>query len=308
MKNYSGDDEFEKVFKQNVNTKRSDLINFINKKALDFEPGSDWKYCNAGYFVLELLIEKLSNMSFSEFMNKNIFEPLAMKDTGVYNDFYLIENKASGYYLNNYDIVPCEYVNMNYIGASGGLYSTVLDLLKWDMALNSDKLLSKKSIDKMNTDYQNNYGYGVEVNTVDGKQVISHDGGYSGFLTKIDRYLDDDFAVVVLSNYGFTNVGRLCSDLAKIALEKEYEMPSKPAEFVLSAELLESYIGFYGDDNDPLEITQTADGLNFVIGGIFNFPIYPISEDTFHQKWIDERYKINRDEDGSLSIWGCKKR
>ena len=311
LANFTGDNEFEKKLKYNVNTKRSDIINLINAKELDFEPGSDWAYCNTGYFVLELLIEKLSNMSFSEFMEENIFQPLAMKDSGVYNDFHLIENKASGYYLNNYEIIPCEYVNMSMVFGCGGLYSTVLDMLKWDMALKSDKLLSKKSIDKMNTDYQSNYGYGVEVNVVDGKQVVSHDGGYSGFLTKIDRHLDDDFVIVVLSNYGFTNVWRLCSDLAKIALEKEYEMPSKPAEFTLSPELLESYLGFYAEDaedDNPFEIVQTADGLNFVINGRFNFPIYPISEDTFHQKWIDERYQVNRDEDGSLSIWGCKKR
>jgi len=309
--NYSDDKDWNKTQGQNVMAKRDEKVNFFLSKPLDFEPGTSWNYCNTGYFILEVLIERLSEMSYPNFMKENIFGPLEMKDSGVYNDLHLIENKASGYYLNNYEIIPCEYVNMNNISASGGLYSTVLDMLKWDRALKSDELLTRKSIDKMNTDYQNNYGLGVEVNTVDGKQVISHDGGYRGFLTKIDRHIEDDFAIVALSNYGFTNVWRICADFAKIALEREYEMPSKPAEFALSPELLESYLGFYdeGDEDDnPLEIAQTADGLNFVIGGKFNFPIYPISENTFHQKWIDEQYTVNRDEDGSLSIWGCKKR
>ena len=308
LSNFTGNDEFEEKLKYNVNAKRSDIINLINSSELEFEPGTNWDYCNTGYFILELLIEKLSDMSFADFMKEFIFQPLGMDDSGVYHDFHLIENKASGYYLNNYEIIPCEYVNMTMIFGCGGLYSTVLDLLKWDKALKSDQLLTRKSIDKMNTEYQGNYGLGVEVNTVDGKQVVSHDGGYSGFLTKIDRHIEDDFAIVALSNYGFTNVWRLCTDLAKIALAKEYEMPSKPAKFTLSPELLESYLGFYGDDEETLAITQTTDGLNLVIGGRFNFPIYPISETTFHQKWIDERYSVDRDEDGNLSIWGCKKR
>ena len=100
---------------------------------------------------------------------------------------------------------------------------------------------------------------------------------------------------------------RLCADLAKIALDKEYEMPSKSAEFALSKELLDSYVGFYGEEGDGLEIKRDEDELYFVIDGQFNFPIYPISEDTFHQKWIDERYTVVRDEEGNLSIWGCKK-
>jgi len=306
--NYSDDKAWNKTRGQNVVAKRDERINIFLSKPLDFEPGTSWNYCNTGYFILEVLIERLSEMSYPKFMEENIFGLLSMKDSGVYNDLHLIENKASGYYLNNYEIIPCEYVNMNIISASGGLYSTVLDLLKWDRALKSDELLTRKSIDKMNTDYQNNYGLGVEVNTVDGKQVISHDGGYSGFLTKIDRHLDDDFTIVALSNYGFTNVWRLCSDFAKIALEKAYKMPSKPDEFALSPELLESYLGIYGDDDDSLAITQTTDGLNFVIDGKFNFPIYPIGENTFQQKWIDEQYAFDRDEEGNLSIWGCKKK
>jgi len=285
------------------------VINFVNIKKLDFEPSTDCNYCNTGYFVLGLLIEKLSGMSFSEFLKEFIFGPLAMDDSGVYNDFKLIENKASGYYLDYYDVVPCEYINMNIITGCGGLYSTVLDLLKWDIALKSDKLLTKKSIDKMNTDYQNNYGYGVEVNTVDGKQVISQSGGYSGFLTNIDRHLDDDFTIIVLSNYGFTDIWRVCANLTKIALGKEYEIPTKPAEFAMSSEMLESFVGLYDYDDDfSFVVTQTADGLNFVHAGMFNFSIYPISENTFHQKWIDKQYTFDRDEDGNLSIWGCKKR
>ena len=308
LTSYSNDDEFLKDLKHNPNIKRSDLVNLINNRTLDFEPGSDWAYCNTGYLVLELLIEKLSNMSYPEFMKENIFDPLEMADSGVYNDFHMIKNKASGYYLNNYEIIPCEYVNMNIISASGGLYSTVLDMLKWDSALKSEQLLTKESIYKMNTNYQKNYGLGVEVNMVDGKQVVSHDGGYSGFLTKVDRHIEDDFMVVALSNYGFSNVWRLCADLPKIALGKEYELPIKPAEFALSPELLDSYIGFYGEEGDGLEIRRDEDELYFVIDGQFNFPIYPISEDTFHQKWIDEQYKVERDENGTLSIWDCKKR
>jgi len=308
LANETDDAEFMKLYGQNVTAKRADLINFVNTKTLDFEPGTNWDYCNTGYFGLELLIEKLSGMSFSKFLDKNIFSRLGMVNSGVIDDFKLIENQASGYYLNNYEIIPCEYVNMNMISGSGGLYSTVLDLLKWDSALKSDKLLTKKSIEKMNTNYQNNYGYGVDVNTVDGKQVISHNGGYRGFLTEIHRHIDDDFAVVVLSNYGFTAVWKLCNELAKIALGKEYETPCKPPAFELKPELLEGYLGVYEDNGNTLELKKVHGELQLIIGEMYNFPIYPISENTFHQTWIDEQYTVDCNEDGSLSIWGYKKK
>ena len=314
LPNYSGNESWNKNRGQNVIATRKDLIEFVNTKPLDFDPGTSWDYCNTGYFILEMLIEILSGISYTEFLISNIFLPIGMHDTGVVNDFKLVKNQASGYYLDGYDLSPCEYVNMNVISGSGGIYSAVGDMLLWDQALHGDGLLSRASIDKMNTIYKNengsgeDYGYGVEI-IVDGdKKIVWHNGGYRGFYPALYRHIDDDFAIVILTNYQFTATDKLCRELAKVALGKEYEIPTKPPVFNLSPETIESYMGFYGDEDDSVEMFQVEDAFYLLENGKFRLPIYPINENTFHHTWIDEQYEVDKEEDGSLSIWGCKKK
>jgi hypothetical protein len=197
---------------------------------------------------------------------------------------------------------------MNLISSSGAMYSTVLDLLTWDQALNNDKLLSKKSIEKMNTQYSNNYGYGVSIDMIGNRKVVNHNGGCEGFLAEIHRYVDDDFAVVVLSNYGFTGVNNLCKVIAAISFGGKYEMPAKPEVFSLAAEILESYLGIYEEYGTKLELKKENEDLSLIIDDEYILPVYPVSTNVLHHTWIDEDYTFTKDDDGQLYLWGIKKK
>ncbi|MGH4124124.1 MAG: serine hydrolase domain-containing protein [Clostridium sp.] len=305
--NYSNLPDSHKTF-QRMYHKKSDLIKMFVSRPLDFEPGTQYNYSNTGYYFLGMLIEKLSGKTYSEFLTEKIFLPLGMFNTGVDDEKKIIENKASGYYLNGDHLIHCENINMNLIFSSGAMYSTTQDLLTWNQALNSDKLLSRKSIEKMNSPYMNNYGYGVEINMNGNRRVVKHNGGCEGFLTEIHRYVDDGFAVVVLSNYGFTAVNKLCSVIASIAFGEEYEMPVKPEVFPLSDNTLESYLGVYEEDDSKLELKKEKDGIFLIIDDEYILPTYPISENVLHHTWIDEEYTFTKDDDGQVYLWGIKKK
>ncbi len=305
--NYSNLPDSHRTF-QRMHHDRAELIEMFTSKALDFEPGTDWNYCNTGYYLLGLLIEKLSGKTYSEFLQDNIFKPLGMFNTGVDDDKTIVPNKASGYYLNGNNLINCNYINMELMLSSGGMYSTVEDLLIWDGVLRSNKLLSSKSIKKMNTAYKNDYGYGVAIHINCNKRVVHHSGSCEGFLTEIHRYVDDDFCVVVLSNYGFTAVNKLCKDIAAIAFGDKYEMPAKPEAYDLNPETLNSYLGIYGGEGFKLELKKEKDDLNLIIDDEYVLPAYPIGENILHHTWIDEEYVFEKDEEGQPSLRGAKKR
>lgn len=305
--NYSNLPDSHKTF-QRMHHKTSDLAKLFASKPLDFEPDTQWNYSNTGYYLLGLLIEKLSGKTYSQFLTENIFLPLGMINTGVDNEKKIIENKASGYYLDGNELIHCAYINMNLILSSGAMYSTINDLFIWDQALNSDKLLSTKSIEKMNTSYKNNYGYGVSINMNGNRRVVHHNGGCEGFLAEIHRYVDDDFSIVILSNYGFTAVNKLCKVITSIAFGEKYEIPTKPEVFPLSTNVLESYLGVYNEDDFKLELKKEKEGIFLIIDDEYILPVYPISENTLHHTWIDEEYAFTKDDDDQLYLWGIKKK
>jgi len=160
----------------------------------------------------------------------------------------------------------------------------------------------------MNTPYKNNYGYGVYINMKDNRKNVNHNGGCEGFLAEIHRYVDDNFAVVVLSNYGFTAVGKLCQEIASIAFDEKYEMPKKPEVYPLSDNVLDSYLGVYEEAGLKLELKKEKNEILLVIDDEYILPTYPIGENVLHHRWIDEDYTITKDENGQLYLWGIKKK
>jgi len=292
--------------------KTADLLKQFSEFPLDFEPGTQYNYCNTGYWFLGQLIERISAMSYVQFMQDNIFQPLAMRHTGVDKKLPIVKGLATGYYVSHNDIIRCNYANMDLGSEAGGMYSTAEDLLKWHVALMGDKLLSRESIAKMNTDHMNNYGYGVEVHEEDGKRIIAHGGGYEGFYAFFPRHLDDDFACAIISNYGFGDCAWSLNDVIKdIALGKPYEMPARPPVHEMDSNLLDEYIGKYAEEHIDYELKRVGDELHLIYNKYCNspaiFPVYPISDTALQHTWIDESYELGKTDDGIPTLLGIKK-
>jgi len=293
-----------------------DMFNIFKDKPLLCEPGEMWNYSNYGYYLLGCIVEKVSDVTYDEFLKKNIFEPLNMKNTGIEKNKAIVPGLANGYYLNDNDLMHTDYVNMDTTFGSGAIYSTVEDMLIWDQALYNGGLVSEETLDTIFSPYansgergteDNDYGYGWFIDKMYGRKRISHDGGGLGFITGFDRYINEQVSIVVLSNYGFTAVWRITDILAAIVFQEEYEFPSRPLKYDLDYQVYEKYMGVYKDECTKLTVGRDQEKMFFILDDEYIIPMYPISETEFHHTWIDESYSFHKDENGELYFCGAKK-
>ena len=127
--------------------------------------------------MLGYLIEIVSGQSYQDFLEENIFKPLNMKNSGHDLNSAIILYRASGYVQGPNGLLNAPYIDMSNVLAVGSLYSTTLDLLKWERGLFAGKILSSISLKKMITPFKNDYALGLAVQTVNGHLVISAAGG-----------------------------------------------------------------------------------------------------------------------------------
>ncbi len=159
------------------------FVDTFKSKPLEFTVGVRFKYDNSGYFLLGYLIETVSGQSYEAFLKEHIFGPLKMANSGYDTHDRILKNRATGYSNRNGARINSDYVDMTVPYAAGSLYSTVEDLSTWTEALFSDSVLSAKSREAMLTVNLANYAYGVTVNRIHNRMVISHGGGINGFST-----------------------------------------------------------------------------------------------------------------------------
>ena len=185
--------------------KVEDVLNLIKDKPLEFEPGTQFKYCNTGYALLSEIIEKVSGVTFEEYLHENIFRPLNMKDTGVcYGKNKEIHHATA--YSGHLDLIPVDdEILLSQAYGAGNMYSTVEDLYRWDRALDTEQLVKKEGLDRIFKGYidmqgMGDYGYGWLIRDTELGKEIFHTGGTLGFSANIARYIDEDLTVIVLTN------------------------------------------------------------------------------------------------------------
>ena len=201
----------------------AETLKRFRDKPLEFEPGSRFRYNNSGYVLLGYLIEKITGRSYEDLVEKWIFGPLGMKDTGYDHPERILKNRASGYSNAGKTMANARYLDMTIPHAAGALYSTVEDLLVWDQALYTEKLLPAKVLERMFTPFKDNYAYGWVVRTESNRKVIGHGGGINGFSTMIVRIPQERLFAAALSNLETRDAGRIANELARLALGEKVD-------------------------------------------------------------------------------------
>jgi len=175
-----------------------------------FAPGEDHKYSNTGYNLLALIVERVSGLSYQDFMKANVFGPAGMKNTFVNaaDEYLPSELRARGFREskdgNGYYI--CDEHYQNGMFGDGGIYSTIGDMFLWDQVLYTDKLVSQESLleafskSKLNNGAEVGYGFGWSVIEDERGDFVAHGGGWVGFSTFIVRDYQNGNAVVQLCN------------------------------------------------------------------------------------------------------------
>lgn len=199
------------------------VIDMFKKKPLEFKPGTRYDYSNSGYVLLSYIIEKVTGNSYEEYLEKNIFKPVGMKNTGYDYAEPIIKNRAEGYSISLDRLVNAGFIDSSNLKGADGLYSTIEDLYLWDRVLYTEKLVSRSTIEKIFTTYPPavTYGYGWTVN----KGEVSHYGRMDGFYNYIYRNTGDGTVIVVLSNIEQAPIKSIGNDLNAIMCGKEYKLP-----------------------------------------------------------------------------------
>lgn len=210
---------------------------------LEFEPGTQFRYNNSGYFILGAIIEEITKMSYEEALSKNIFEPLGMKNTGYDHWETILSRRATGYSREFKELTNSPYLDMSLPYAAGSLYSTVEDLYLWDRAIASNKILSEKYSAMIFTPHVEalgaNYAYGWSVGKMhiegikDSLYFNQHGGGINGFNTLITRLPENGQLIVLLNNCEGFPAANINEQIIKIMNGVEYDMPKLGIGFKL---------------------------------------------------------------------------
>ena len=200
--------------------KTDDFIHHFWNLDLEFDPGSKLKYSNSGYFLLGKIIENVTGKSYAQVLQEKILDPLKMNDTGVVNDKQIFPHKACGYVKLANDIEIAPYINTSGAYAAGAMYSTVEDLNKWQQALETGRILSKESFNRMLTPNFSRYGYGfgiLQITVAEHKRVTlyGHEGEIYGFRSLIHIFRDEHKAIILLDNNQNTTLMNIATKIRK---------------------------------------------------------------------------------------------
>jgi CubicO group peptidase (beta-lactamase class C family) len=221
---------------------KKEFVKVFRDLPLLFAPGENYKYSNSAYYLLGLIIEKVSGDNYEDFLKKNIFAPLGMTNTGIYKPRPLTPNLATGYYWSLNSFVNAPYHDPTSSYSNGGLVSTTADLLLWDQALYTEKLVSKKSLNEIFTPVKRDYGYGWIIEKKINRNSVGHSGSFNGFSSFILRFPEDNVTVIILSNSDEVSATKTANNLAAIAFGEKHTLPLPKISDVTAAVILEKGI------------------------------------------------------------------
>jgi CubicO group peptidase (beta-lactamase class C family) len=189
----------------------SDVLQFMKQQDHTyFPPGSRFRYSNTAYVLLGIIVARVSGTSFPEFLKKNVFEPLRMKHTVFYKrEDHRDRNRAFGYSKQGSThgdafVRTDQSLTSSTLG-DGTVYSSVDDLYNWDQALYTESLVKAETLKEAFTpavavDESGGYGFGWFIENKGGKRMVWHSGNTIGFTAVIQRFPDERFTVIVLTN------------------------------------------------------------------------------------------------------------
>lgn len=287
IKSYTAMQSFGEIF--TIDQSPLKFIEFFKNEPMDFNPGEKYMYNNSGYFLLGYIIEKVSGMSYSKFIQERIFEKIDMKNSYYGSQTKLIKNRASGYQKREV-FSNAQYISLTLPYAAGSIMSTVDDLFKWQTAITNDVFVKEVTIDKAFTNYtlnngdKINYGYGWSIDELNNVPTIEHGGAIPGYLSMGVFVPSKNVYVIVFSNCGCKSPTNVALEIAALAIDKPKFKENNIVN--LSEEQLNKWVGTYEFDNEVLRFITIKDNQLYSQkeGSTQSFKIYPTSQNSFSFK------------------------
>src|SRR4051812_22947899 len=207
-----------------VTTDDDALALIIRQKALNFPPGSDWVYSNTGYFLLSVIVKRVSGMTLREFASRSIFQPLEMTHTNFRDDHtMLIPGRALAYDPGDKGAYKLDVSYFEQLG-DGAVHTSVEDLAKWDENFYSARVGGKPLIDrlqepgKLTSGKVLDYAKGLFIQETRGLHTVRHGGAWGGYRAELLRFPEQHFSVVCLCNVGNARPSKRADRVAEIFL------------------------------------------------------------------------------------------
>jgi CubicO group peptidase (beta-lactamase class C family) len=288
------------------------LIEWFRDDPPDFAPGKGFHYNNSAYFLLGEIVAQVGAKPYGDYLRDTFFEPLGLKDTGVFVNAEPPASMAIGYSFADGKSQPAIDWDMSWAGGAGALYSTVGDLFRWNEALFAGKVVSESSLKAATTPVElpadvdgMNYGYGLMMYEISRLPATGHGGGLNGWSTNLAYLPGQKCTVVVLTNAlpappGYAPGGISGAMVQTLLAEEIKSLPPLIEDTSVDPKSFAAYAGRYEYPGAINTVTAEEDGLYAQLTDQPKHRIYPQGQDAFFWKVTDARAKFVRDEKGAV--------
>ena len=273
IKDYLHQDGKTKEEIDRLNYSQWEFIEKYIDKNLEFSPGTKARYSNSNYYLLSVIIEKVTGKSYKENVTNRILVPLGMQNSGIDNSVDILEKMSTGYFTDFGQYNHASYVNMKNLKGCGSIYSTAGDLLKWDQALYTEKLLSDSLKQLMFKPLVGNTfasGWLTERRIMkihnDTLTLIRHSGGYWGFKNRLIRVNNNDYSIIILSNVNMNNnvFMSIGDNILNTLYEEPFKYPKIPVSIYLYKFIQEKGIEYAIQEYNRIKKTPDSYGFHFM--------------------------------------------
>lgn len=226
----SGIPDYETIAGYRVYDRRTTtdkIIEIANTIPLDFEPGEKYNYSNTGYYLLSVVVERITGQPIEKVLSEKIFKPINATTMGFSDPVDIISNRSSGYARTRGRLENRPPTESSTSLGAGAMISNVYDLIKWDEALSGSQILSEESKKIMwspgilNNGNETNYGFGWQVEPYNGYREQYHYGMTPGFVANMTRFPDQKLTFIVMANRHQMRVNRIVQKLMDTFLEED---------------------------------------------------------------------------------------
>ncbi|MBR8839525.1 MAG: serine hydrolase [Stigonema ocellatum SAG 48.90 = DSM 106950] len=284
------------------------IVSMFSNKPPTTKPGGEERYTNSGYFLLGLIVEKVTGKPFETVIRERFIAPLQLSKTGF--DFINLRQpgKTTGYsYEKDSVLVPISPIDSTAGYAAGGMYSTVGDLYHWSQAIQTHQLLSMENWKLAFTPIgKTKWAYGWGINTFrSANDLAFQNGNLPGFGTYLMLLPKEDVVIIALSNVDdasdLTSLEPIVRDMIFITSGLPYQLPKNRKEVAVSETVLRQYVGNYQLAPERiLAITLDNKRLFLQVTGQDKFEIYPESETDFFLKVVDAQLTFHKNAAGQV--------
>ncbi len=282
---------------------RTDIMKIIAGKTLMFTPGTTYNNSFSNYYLLGLIIERITSKPYGEALQQYILKPLDIKDAGFDFNGLASWDKAQGHtILSSTRMIPAFNTDSTIGYSAAGLFMSANGMYKWAKAMLGYKLLKKSSWQVMTNELGNNYGHGWESTDVFGKKAIGHTGEIPGFISNFYVIREDSTIIIILSNDFESETGYIFDQLTAALYKQPYTLPEKRIPVFLEQSRLEYYAGTYAfEDGSNLNIYIKEGQLWGKMANMDEFTIVAdIIPDEFFMNSVGTEFKFHRDKKTNL--------